>query len=45
MAFKTRARHIEYQNYLEFEESQNQIEEDSFIRDNRKTSISVIDIA
>jgi hypothetical protein len=45
LAFKTRARHIEYQNYLEFEESQNQREEDSFIRDNRKTSISGMDIA
>jgi hypothetical protein len=44
LAFKTRARHIEYQNYLELEESEYVRERDSFERD-RKTSISGMDIA
>jgi formate hydrogenlyase subunit 3/multisubunit Na+/H+ antiporter MnhD subunit len=43
LAFKTRARHIEYQNYLELEESEYVRERDRFERD-RKTSISGMDI-
>lgn len=44
LAFKTRARHIEYQNYLELKEGQYVRESESFDRD-RNISMSGMDIA